>query len=333
MKGKQNEIRIEDVKVILANHDYEIQGEIGSGGYSSCFRVQSAKYNQTFVCKISTNKIAYNLELEILTVADHPNIVRCYDFFSSDKYFFLILEDCINGSLDNYVKVNGPLSGGNLHSIFFQIFDAILFLHSNNIAHLDIKPSNIFLDKYNRVKVGDFGISRIFNQEKLSHVYSGTKIYRAPEVELKKPYDPFKADVWSLGVTIYYLLVGHQIANSADELRTYLKSGFFYFISNTPTYLRNLVYTCVKQDPTQRANLPTLMQILYKGKSAFEAKTHIISSVSSFPTVSPVIVVPRNSDSPYSFVSTQIFPKKQSNVRKISRKFNSMRLESPVIKL
>ncbi|OHT07081.1 hypothetical protein TRFO_05278 [Tritrichomonas foetus] len=109
-----------------------------------------------------------------------------------------------------------PLGSGNnrqeeiyqeLHSIACQVLSAIHMCHSNNIAHRDIKLSNILMDENNRPKLADFGLSVTIQKSQMLDVYNGSLSYLAPEVFLKVPYDPFKSDMWSLGILLYTMVM------------------------------------------------------------------------------------------------------------------------------
>ena len=101
---------------------------------------------------------------------------------------------------------------------FLQTFSAVRYIHHQRIAHRDIKPQNILLDNDNSVRLVDFGISAYVpeNTNKIISEMSQTPIYAPPEVFTKKTYNPFSGDIWSLGVTFYYLFFGKLPFNGKD---------------------------------------------------------------------------------------------------------------------
>ena len=202
---------------ILYEKDYELQEKIGSGAFADCYKIYSFKYKQHFACKAikmnskhqELSEQSYTNELNALSTIIHPNIIRVFETFNAQDYTFLILELCENGDMLEYVTKNGPLKGNQLYNYLEQMLNAFEYLESNKITHNDIKPSNIFIDKLGRIKIADFGLSKeVKTCDDLSCEYNGSIGFMAPEVYERKPYNPFTADIWSFGVTLYYLIEG-----------------------------------------------------------------------------------------------------------------------------
>lgn len=94
-------------------------------------------------------------------------------------------------------------SGGNLKNK--GLLQVLGYFHSQKIAHRDIKPENIFIDSYNHVKLGDFGLSNKFSEDESAHLKWGSLMFFSPEILAKTNYDPFKSDIYSLSITFFYL--------------------------------------------------------------------------------------------------------------------------------
>lgn len=88
-----------------------------------------------------------------------------------------------------------------------QIFSGLHFMHSKNIIHRDIKPQNLFFTSATHVKIGDFGVSKLFQQRDLKMTRVGTPLYLAPEQILYQEYS-FNVDVWSVGCVLYLMVMG-----------------------------------------------------------------------------------------------------------------------------
>ena len=105
------------------------------------------------------------------------------------------------------------MNGNKMRRYMMQIVSSLIYCRSKNIAHRDLKPENILIDdEGDCVKVSDFGLSSLHrdtsNLYKQLHTTCGTINYLAPEVIQNKGYDGHIADVWSLGVVLYYSLFG-----------------------------------------------------------------------------------------------------------------------------
>lgn len=195
----------------FAEHGYTLISKIGQGGFSVVYLVESQKYNQHFVIKVSNNKKSDETETEIKTLIklNHPNIISIYEYFTDDEYIYLVLEYCPGGSMETYIKRNGKLPKPLLYQVCAHLLSALYLCHSLHIAHRDIKPANILIDQYGRPKLADFGLSSEFVDGESTRGVGGSRLYMAPEIIQKKAYDAFKADVWALGVSFYQMAVGN----------------------------------------------------------------------------------------------------------------------------
>ena len=151
-------------------------------------------------------------ELEILKEVDHPNIIKLYEIYEDQEYLHMVMEYCSGGELFDKVIQKVHFSEKEAASIMYKLFNAINHLHSVHISHRDLKPENCLFDSHSEdaeIKIIDFGLSTKFGEDEESsmHTLVGTPYFVAPEVLLKN-YGP-QCDIWSLGVIMFTLLVGH----------------------------------------------------------------------------------------------------------------------------
>ena len=219
---------------------YEICKLIGKGNYGKAYLVKSIEDNNLYVNKIidmsqfTKEQLESALhEAEILKSLQHPNIIRCIDFFVDDKKLCLVTEYADLGDLSKIIKYQ-ILSGYYfceeiILNWFTQLCFAIKYIHSKNILHRDLKLSNIFLTSKGNIKLGDFGIAKILtSKDDLAKTLVGTPYYLSPELCLKKPYN-HKSDIWSLGCILYEMMyLKHAFeAESLGELVINILKGNF----------------------------------------------------------------------------------------------------------
>ena len=159
-------------------------------------------------------------EINILMKLDHPNIVKIFEFYVSERAYYLITEYCPGGSLFDFIDKNhGPFTEIQASYIMHQLFSVVNYCHKMKIIHRDLKPENILINKNDNgfvtIKVCDFGTSLKFKKGDVQDEVVGSIYYIAPEV-LKKNYNA-KCDIWSCGVIMYILLTGYPPFGGRDN--------------------------------------------------------------------------------------------------------------------
>ena len=199
---------------------YELKEVIGKGKFSDVKLGIHKKTQQKVAVKIinkeriksSVDKELVRIEIGILKLCHHPNIVRLLDHLENENYIFIVTEFIDGVTLHKYFKKKKVVfTESEACPIMFQIAKGIKYLHKYGIVHRDLKPENIMITKQNGsdiIKIMDFGLSKIVSpQEKLVDGY-GTLSYVSPEVLLRVPYNK-EVDLWSLGIILFYMLCGH----------------------------------------------------------------------------------------------------------------------------
>jgi len=170
------------------------------------------------------NKDVFEREVSALARLSHPNIVQCLHTQTfADGQGCIFLEYIPHPTLLSQISQTGPLSTTLALHLFFQLVDAVDHMHKNNVAHLDLKSENLSVDLTNKtVKVFDFGLSQtVTPQSPLSDNFVGSPMYMAPEVLMREKYNPFSADIWSLGIVLFEMMTGRTPFStfvSMDEL-------------------------------------------------------------------------------------------------------------------
>nr|XP_039251160.1 serine/threonine-protein kinase Nek11-like [Styela clava] len=145
-------------------------------------------------------------EAKLLSRLQHRSIVQFHESFLDGQFFCIVTEFCEGGDLDVRLqecrKQQSTISEEQVVKWLKQLLQALEYMHGRRILHRDLKTKNIFL-KGNKVKVGDFGISRILmGTSDMASTFVGTPYYMSPEVLKHEHYDE-KCDIWSLGCVLY----------------------------------------------------------------------------------------------------------------------------------
>ena len=152
-------------------------------------------------------------EAKHIALLDHPNIIRIIDVFDENSTSYYVMEYIEGGSLSNKLGTTG-LSMSEATRYIFQVAEALKYIHKQNIAHLDIKPSNIMLNGNDEIVLIDFGVSKQYDfstgeQTSVSPVgcSSGYAPLEQYEPDGVKDFSP-QTDIYSLGATYFKLLTG-----------------------------------------------------------------------------------------------------------------------------
>ncbi|NXD01232.1 PASK kinase, partial [Certhia familiaris] len=150
-------------------------------------------------------------EIAILQKLQHPNIIKVLDVFENECFFQLVMEKHGSGLdlftfIDNQPSLDEPLAS----YIFRQLVSAVGYLHCRNILHRDIKDENIVIAEDFTIKLVDFGSAAYLEPGKLFYTFCGTIEYCSPEVLSGKPYHGPELEMWSLGITLYTLVLGEN---------------------------------------------------------------------------------------------------------------------------
>lgn len=257
------------LKDSLSSHGYELQEQIGRGGFATVYKVRHVAYDRVFALKVLHGERAsegikrtFQNEIQLLKKSPHQNVIQIYNYFEDDEQnMYIALEYCPNGSLMDLIKKTKGLEDSQFLSIAKQILSAITYMHSINVSHGDIKPDNILFDEYNRPKLGDFGLGHFRTSTAgLDNVYDCSPAYAPPEVLRRKPYDPYKADIWSFGVTCYQMIEGmlpFKFFSFVDIINKV--SNRDNWVTNNK-YLQRIVDVTLDIDPKTRISAEKLLE-------------------------------------------------------------------------
>lgn len=184
--------------------------------FSNCIRSMK-KIKRSFI-DLQEDEKNFMKEIAILRTLDHMAILKIYEFYQDNNSFYLIMEHCSEGDLFDKIQKEAPFNEYTACHIIYQVLSGIVYCHSNNIVHRDVKADCILIESSEVVNIegqtvtlyyirlSGFACARSFNKKKKLTKKIGTSYYIAPEV-LSRNYNE-KCDIWSVGVLLYVLLCG-----------------------------------------------------------------------------------------------------------------------------
>ncbi|CAO2616766.1 Putative sperm motility kinase W [Lemmus lemmus] len=243
------------------NGQYNVLFTIGQGGFGS---VQLALHRLTSMPVAI--KVVENLkkhlhlvlsEIAALEAMQHPHIIRLYQVLTTTKYCYIITEYAPGGNLYQLIQEEGRVQEEQAQIIFGQLVSAVKCCHDHDIVHRDLKPQNILLDAKGNVKLGDFGLAIRCRAGTVLQGRCGTKCYNAPELVLREGYDGRKADVWSLGVLLYFVTTGHHpfSGSTLKETEKSITNGMYDIPARISGQLENLIHRILTVAPEKRPSI------------------------------------------------------------------------------
>jgi len=200
----------------MLDNRYEILEVIGSGGMAVVYKALCHRLNRYVAIKILKDEYAGNREFrehfraesQAVAMLSHPNIVGVYDFSKSMDCQYIVMELLEGITLKQYMMKKGTLSWKESLHFATQIAKALSHAHSKGVIHRDIKPQNIMVVKDGSIKVADFGIAYLQNENWNDNGETmGSIHYISPEQARGEPLDA-RSDIFSLGVVMYEMLTG-----------------------------------------------------------------------------------------------------------------------------
>ncbi|CAG9326659.1 unnamed protein product [Blepharisma stoltei] len=195
-------------------------------------------------------------EVVIMSTLNHPFIIKMKECISTKHQLYIFMEYVGGMSLHKYLKAmpNRKLNEDEGRRIFGQILSAVDYCHSLGIAHRDIKLENILIDKYNNIKLIDFGFSTYVSSDKKNTVFCGTPSYMAPEIIARRGYQAASADIWALGVLLYVLLCGNYPFRGKTDQEVYknILIGNYEAPSGVSYLAKSLIRKTLQSDPNKR---------------------------------------------------------------------------------
>ena len=210
----------------LGRH-FAFLGVLGQGSSGTVYEVTNLRLGRKEALKVLSDtqpedfSARFSQEAKVAAAMDHPNIVKIYEFEQDRGSFWYSMQFIDGASLAQVLAARTPLDDLAVARLAIPLLDALHHSHAQGVIHRDIKPGNILLNESGRPFLTDFGIAK--TTDNLTRTRTGTMMgtpaYVSPEQAMGQPVD-HRADLYSLGVTLYELLAGRLPFTAENSLQT-----------------------------------------------------------------------------------------------------------------
>ncbi len=201
--------------------DYEVEQHIARGGMGEVYRGRQVSLDRSVAIKVLPLELCadhdyidrFLREARAAAHLNHPNIIQIFDAGVSDNIYFFVMELVEGKNLGQILREQGRIKEHEALYMIQQVAEGLAFAHKMGVIHRDVKPENIMVTNHGAVKIGDLGLARWKPNEfevnmSSSGITMGTPNYISPEQIYGLKDIDARADVYSLGMTLYHLLAG-----------------------------------------------------------------------------------------------------------------------------
>lgn len=319
-----------EIPAALLDHPrYRVMEQIGIGGMGAVYKAEHRLMQRTVALKIvhpwllSDSQAVGRFKREVRVAARlaHPNVVVSYDADQADNLHFLVMEHVAGETLSDKIAREGPASVAQACDWIRQAALGLQHAHEQGMAHRDIKPHNLMVTNEGQVRILDFGLSRLVSDQvshksetsdgrsRTSHTHAGTILgtpdYIAPEQITKSSDADIRADIYSLGCTLYFLLTGRPpfVGGAVVETLHAHQKAPFPSLSQTrvdaPPPLLDILARMTAKRPEDRYATPGEVALALAKLSAGGLEPDAVSADALTPSIRVVTaspgVVPRAS--------------------------------------
>lgn len=245
---------------------YEILSKIAAGGMGVVFQALQLEVNRKVALKILFEKFASNKkhlsqffrEARLSAILNHPNLVHIFEMGQDQGFFYYSMELVEGFNFGDYIKEKGRLKPMEAMDTILQAARGLEHIHSYDIIHLDIKPSNFIIRNDGILKIMDLGLARRISKSPKQKATMGTPYYMSPELISNPEKADQRADIYALGVSFYRVLTGeHPITGSdAKEILRNLKEQtpkpVDELVPGLPKELDRIIQKMIAKDPDKR---------------------------------------------------------------------------------
>ena len=232
------------------------------------YRAQHSQSGKPFAVKVLIDALSADLtfvtrfmrEASVVSQLNHPNIVRVYESGRQERHIYFVMEYFPGVTAGHMLRERKRLPFGEVIEIAAQAADALAYAHiEGRLVHRDVKPENMLVDRWRRVKLLDFGLARIDGMDAITRAGTvvGSLYYVSPEQLLGRKLDG-RSDVYALGVSMYELLTGlrpyrgQTLTEMSDAILYATATPLRQLEPGAPPELERIVARAMARDLSQR---------------------------------------------------------------------------------
>ncbi|OAY55656.1 CBL-interacting serine/threonine-protein kinase 7 [Manihot esculenta] len=251
---------------------YELGKLLGRGSFAKVYAARSLTDDKLVAIKVidKTRMVDAAMEPRILCeisamcrLKHHPNILKIHEVMATRTKIYLVIELALGGELFSKVLHRVKLKESKARRYFQQLVSALHFCHQNGVTHRDLKPQNLLLDENGNIKVSDFGLSALAEAQKgdVLQTACGTPAFTAPEVMAQRGYDGAKADAWSCGVILFFLLSAQLPFDDTNLVAMYkkIRRREYQMPSPISKSAKSIITRLLDPNPNTRMSIQELM--------------------------------------------------------------------------
>src|ERR1041384_1614971 len=243
---------------------YRIVGLLGRGGMGEVYRAEDLKLKQAVALKFLPASLSadgaalarFYKEVSVARQISHRHVCRVYDVSEYQGEHFISMEYVRGEELSSLLKRIGRLPQDKAIDVARQLCAGLAAVHERGVLHRDLKPANIMLDEHGEVRITDFGIAALANEE--HREMSGTPAYMSPEQLDGRELTP-KSDIYSLGLVLYEVFTGKKAfeASNMQELLRLRRSDSTptspaEYVPELDPLIARVIFRCLEVDPAKR---------------------------------------------------------------------------------
>ena len=254
---------------------YQLEEEIGRGSMGMVYRGKQIALGREVAIKVLPRSLAKDAsyvarfirEAQIIAGLNHPNIVQIYDAGQQNGLLYFVMEYIQGPTIGSLLQIDGPMPQHLAAEYAAQIADALDSAYKErNVIHRDVKPENLMLDRWGKIKVMDFGLARATGHQRITVAKTlvGSIYYASPEQVWGQPLDN-RSDIYALSVVLYEMVSGHRpfTGRTLPELTQAIVSGVLeppstYNAELSPE-LEQIILTAMARNRDQRYEHANLM--------------------------------------------------------------------------